>query len=241
MSKRNCFVYWIHRPCESDIFTQGYVGVTVNPVSRFKSHLNTARNGVKNHKFYNALRKYSDFKFDVLIESDLNYCLELEHRLRPLPDIGLNHAVGGVNTLTDRLKYEYDSDTKLKISTGVRRAFLENQNYRESVLKRNKGRVLTDETKLKMSSSRKGKATKWVNSKADNVVWSNADFYYLHYLEMIRLCSDQRLKFSPKVFEKLSGLVVAKSKSLLKSFRSGWVPNEDQLWLDTFKNKKEIS
>jgi hypothetical protein len=212
----------------------------VNPVSRFKAHLATAKNSKKNHKLYNSLRKHTDFKFDVLVEGDLNYCLELEHRLRPLPDIGLNHAVGGANTLTQRLKYEYDSDTKLKISLGVRKAFLENQKYREAAISRNKGKVLTDETKLKMSESHKGKATKWDNAKADLSVWSKADSYYLHYLEMIRLCSNQRLKFSPKVFEKLSGLVIAKSNSLLKSFRSGWIPTEDQRWLDTFKNKRKF-
>ena len=42
------FVYWIHLPEHTDIYSQGYVGVSNNPVRRLLEHQTDSKNN--NHK-----------------------------------------------------------------------------------------------------------------------------------------------------------------------------------------------
>lgn len=235
---RDCFVYWLHRPSDTDIFSQGYIGITVNPRNRYKTHLCAAKKD-KNHRLYNALRKYDDFQFQIILKGSVEYCSELEAKLRNKPNIGLNHAPGGRNTLDGRLNYNFEENVKEKIKRGLKKAYEENSEYRLSVKLRNKGKVLTDSTKQKMSDAHKNKGLMWKNSTADLNVWAHADIYYLAYLKMLEECKNKkgRLSFSPRVFEQISGLAVAKSSSILKSFRAGWIPTFDSDWLNTFKKQ----
>jgi len=79
------------------MFAQGYIGITTNPQRRFKDHLRIKNS--KNHKLYNSLNKYQDFIFDIILKSDIDYCLDIEYKLRPHINIGLNHAKGGLSTI----------------------------------------------------------------------------------------------------------------------------------------------
>lgn len=88
-------VYWIHAPEHSDILTQGYVGITTQSAkTRWDAHIRDTKR--KNHQFGHVLKTQAELIFDVvLIGEDRAYCELMEHRLRPIPNIGWNIAPGG--------------------------------------------------------------------------------------------------------------------------------------------------
>ena len=88
-----CAVYWIHHPSHADIFSQGYVGVSVN----FDTRLRTHKRAKQNAHLRNAINKYgwdNLVKRTVLI-ADTDYCLDVETKLRSKDDIGWNITKGG--------------------------------------------------------------------------------------------------------------------------------------------------
>ena len=88
-----CNVYWIHQPKHTDIFSQGYVGVTNNFTDRMNQH---ARN-VLDYPITRAIKKYGwdNLVKKVIVIADKNYCFDIEAKLRPLGHIGWNIIKGG--------------------------------------------------------------------------------------------------------------------------------------------------
>jgi hypothetical protein len=85
------FVYWIRREQHSDIWTQGYVGVTSNTVVRLSGHKRTEnRSRVKS-----ALLKHKDAKLEIVFEGNRDECLSAEMLFRPRKEIGWNLDPGG--------------------------------------------------------------------------------------------------------------------------------------------------
>ena len=86
-------VYWVRQPEHTDIFRQGYVGVSKRFNRRIWEHLTLTQN---NH-LKNAIIKYgwdNLIKEKVLIGKE-DYCLEIESKLRPADKIGWNIVKGG--------------------------------------------------------------------------------------------------------------------------------------------------
>ena len=86
-------VYWIHHPDHTDMFSQGYIGVSKNAQKRFKQHLEKKHNP----HLVNAIHKYgwdNLVKEQILIAEE-DYCYDIEGKLRPTINIGWNIAVGG--------------------------------------------------------------------------------------------------------------------------------------------------
>jgi hypothetical protein len=86
-------VYWIRQKDHTDIFSQGYVGVS----SRFSRRLWEHENKTQNAHFQHAIKKYgwdSLIKEKVII-GDEDYCYEMEAKLRPTEKMGWNLVVGG--------------------------------------------------------------------------------------------------------------------------------------------------
>ena len=86
-------LYWIHHKEHSDIFSQGYVGVSNNVKKRWYDHNWKAQNA----HLSNAIKKYG---WDTLIKevvliADDGYCLDIESKLRPTTNIGWNITFGG--------------------------------------------------------------------------------------------------------------------------------------------------
>jgi hypothetical protein len=90
------FVYWIHLPEQTNVAIEGYVGIAMNFEQRMFAHKSCAKTG-KEQTLYNAIRKYGwdNLVKEVILVSNENYCLEIEKKLRPVPRIGWNIAVGG--------------------------------------------------------------------------------------------------------------------------------------------------
>jgi group I intron endonuclease len=85
-------LYWYHLSTHTDIFTQGYVGVSNNIKYRDSYH----RSQNDNPHLTRAFAKYkNDLILEIIIEDTEEYCLDLENYLRPEKQIGWNIAIGG--------------------------------------------------------------------------------------------------------------------------------------------------
>jgi hypothetical protein len=72
------FLYWLHDQQETDILTEGYVGVTKNIYQRLQQHKKKG----KQHK--------------ILMIGNKQFCSEMEYKLRPERNIGQNISQGGL-------------------------------------------------------------------------------------------------------------------------------------------------
>jgi len=120
-------IYWIHNENETDIETQGYVGITNNLKRRIREH-STKINFLEGRIV------------DIFLCGEKSYCKEIEYKLRPKKYIGLNIASGG-GIPPNAIGIKRSEKTKLLMS----------QNNVGM-----KGKKHTDETKRKMSESHKG-------------------------------------------------------------------------------------
>ena len=91
-----CFVYWLYdEKCVSPD-TDGYVGVSSNVLDRLKVH---------------KQKRGETFSFSILFEGSREECFHLEEKLRPLPGMGWNVAVGGARGYM----HGHSEETKRKI------------------------------------------------------------------------------------------------------------------------------
>ena len=137
-----CHVYWIHHRNHNNLFTQGYIGISKDPDTRFKCHQYT-----NNQHLSRALKKYTDdIELDVLLIGVEEYCREVERKLRPIKNIGWNICEGG----------GMPPDC-----TGRKRTKEEIQNYTESRKRNNKPSPLLGrkfpERGVNISKAKKGK------------------------------------------------------------------------------------
>lgn len=167
-----CMVYWIHHPSHTDIFSQGYVGVSVDLDTRLRNH----KRAKQNAHLRNAINKYGwdNLVKKTILIADTQYCLDVEAKLRHADDIGWNITKGG--GMPPKAKkgqgkgrpswnkgLPWSDDFKEKVSTGVAKLW-ENPEYREHMSKVHKGKAShmkgkrhTAESLAKMSQSHKGK------------------------------------------------------------------------------------
>lgn len=98
MKYNEAAVYWLHLPEHSDPLTEGYIGVSKNPVSRMATHIRRAsENRHHNHNLIKIIKekgKTSIIK-DIILYGQETFCYEVENDLRPNPNIGWNIAEGG--------------------------------------------------------------------------------------------------------------------------------------------------
>lgn len=90
-----CCVYWIHLSSHSDLTKDGYIGISTDFVSRLRDH--KSKSTKAGSHLYRAIRHYGwdNIIVDKLVVSSLEYCRDLEYKLRPLPSIGWNEIPGG--------------------------------------------------------------------------------------------------------------------------------------------------
>ena len=95
-------VYWIRKPSHTDMYADGYIGITANPAkTRWMEHLALTKNNRKNNKLYDIFKEEDSLLFDVIAVGETReYCEQIEHSLRPTPYIGWNTAPGGKDGYT---------------------------------------------------------------------------------------------------------------------------------------------
>lgn len=86
-------VYWLHNSDHTDMFSQGYIGVSNNTAKRFEEH----KNRPSNKHLKNAINKYGwdNLVKEVVLVADKAYCLMIESKLRTTEQIGWNVNKGG--------------------------------------------------------------------------------------------------------------------------------------------------
>lgn len=92
-----CYVYWIRKDSMTDIFNEGYVGISTDPATRLAQHKRNAKSN-SHHKYKKEFREVllsDDFKFELILCGTAEYCMEVERKLRPFLFIGWNRAEGG--------------------------------------------------------------------------------------------------------------------------------------------------
>ena len=173
-------VYWIRCADHTDMFSQGYIGVSKDAKKRFVQHFRRTQNAYLKH----AIEKYgwdNLVKTEILI-SDEAYCLDIEEKLRPEPKIGWNLVAGGGRPpIAYNNKHslgkpswnkgkKYGPETRKKISDAVRLAMQDparlelNRRLRLGVPSPMRGKKHTPETieklrlmKIGLPSKKKGK------------------------------------------------------------------------------------
>jgi group I intron endonuclease len=95
---------------------QGYIGVSVDHVVRWREHKNCPSNA----HLKNAINKYGwdNLVREVILIADTDYCLTVEAKLRPTANLGWNIAAGGGKPPVTRwnLGKPHNDETRAKIS-----------------------------------------------------------------------------------------------------------------------------
>ena len=131
-------VYWLHHPDHTDMFTQGYIGITNNLNARLRNHKSKKYNA----HLRNAIIKYGwdNIIKEVILVADEAYCLMIEKTLRSVANIGWNIIEGGGKPPITRWNKGLACLPQVI----------------EAVKKANTGREFTDEHRAKLSKSLKG-------------------------------------------------------------------------------------
>ena len=242
------FVYWIHLPEHTDMFSQGYIGITSKTVTgRYKQHKARSLRGCKRH-LYNAIRKHGDsLVVDTIIEGSFDYCKDVEFKLRPTIDIGYNHGVGGV---TPNLGRKLSDETKAKIGAsklGKSLTFSEehcrnlsiantgkvqSESAKQKIREKATGRIKTKESIAKFSEAMSGRNL-WENSAARKDLWAIAYEF--------KALVDEFPKISARKIALKLGYDCCNPWKLVDKIKAGWNPSEDSkylAWLEEYKTKQ---
>lgn len=166
-------VYWIHHSSHTDMFTQGYIGITARFARRMFEH----KALTTNKYLSNAIKKYGwdNLVKKVILVADKEYCVDVETKLRSSDEIGWNLVKGGgIPPINTRKGYKmsvpawnkgkaWSKEQKKQISNNVKKLW-ENPEYRQHMSNAHKGKPSgrlgkkhSIETINKMSLSKKGK------------------------------------------------------------------------------------
>ena len=150
LEKGQCCVYWIRTKHHIDVMLEGYVGVSKNPIKRWKLHIwKASKKEIENPIFFNAIQKYGwdNLIKEILIIGDEKYCYEIETKIRPNLSIGWNCNIGGIKPPSSKPRgNSYISPLK-----GKKRETPWMIGSKHMI-----GKKASDETKAKMSATRKG-------------------------------------------------------------------------------------
>ena len=141
-------VYWIRQASHTDMFSQGYIGVSNNFERRVRHH----KTKPQNVHLANAINKYgwNNLIKEVVLVAEDKYCYDIESKLRPYNDIGWNLTVGGGKPPV----------TKWNLGQKIQPHVL------EAIIKANSGRKHTPEAIAKISKANVGRKMSDKNKEA---------------------------------------------------------------------------
>lgn len=228
-------VYWLRLPEHTDMFSEGYIGITSKTTKeRFRTHLKEAnRKDRKKYRIHNALAKYKDIVIvETLVICDDDYAIDLEAKLRPDPKIGWNTVAGGQNVklLRDiKETLNHSEDSKKKMSDIHKDLWIDNP---DRLAKRLNGRK-----SLPRPTDDDGNPTRFWNEKYNRLRyeprWSDADKFYDYF--------SSNVASVPSIVKQFNLLVEDRYwvTKMVRYFLGGWNPSQDALWLSEFKQQQE--
>ena len=163
-------VYWIRHPDHTDMFTQGYVGVSSNLTKRWDRHAKRTQNA----HLANAIKKYGwdNLVKKVVLIADEAYCLAMETKVRAVENIGWNITKGGgkppakANSGSFKLGLTpFNKGLKMDTPAWNKGLKMENPSW-------NKGIICSEETKQKISLSNLGMVAWNKGLKNVQVAWN---------------------------------------------------------------------
>jgi hypothetical protein len=219
------YVYWIRLPERTDILTEGYIGVTSkSSEERFKGHLKDCNRKDRNpYRIQNVLRKYKDvIVVETLLIADLQYCYDVEQKLRPLKKIGWNTAAGGRDALSlkDRgAKHTEESKAKM-------RAVQKETWQRDDIKTLKIGKILDRRVPKPIDLAFEFKRFKRGRKPH---LWEKAQVIYEMYISTPLITSKDICKALN--FEDNNDQWVCR---LIRAFMAGFIPKEDPIWVERF-------
>lgn len=154
------FLYWIRHKDHTNIFLEGYVGVTNTTVkARFSSHMvEVNKQGYSKSRciVHNAIIKHGieNIVVETIVEAPIEYVYELEFKLRSEPYIGWNMAIGGESN--GMLGRKQTTKQKAAVSQALR-GKPKAKHVLDAAAKANKERVRSEEELLKRSKTMQDK------------------------------------------------------------------------------------
>lgn len=228
------FVYWIHLPEHTDMFTEGYIGFTSNsPEIRYKEHLISAKNSSL-YPIHRAINKYKDrLILQTLVSGDNDYCLELERKLRPERNLGWNIAIGGGAPMLGMSHTEESKQKLREINTGK---VMSKEAIEKSVSKR----IGAKRTEAMVEANRQRAVKQFAEYKNE---WdhphSNKNAWKLA-VDMFSIYSSGEM-FGRRSISKRYNIGADSAMKVVNKIKSGWNPLNDSdylNWLEQY-NKKE--
>lgn len=226
-------LYWIRTPEMTDMFSEGYIGMsTLSAKRRWAGHKAAAKVPEKQHlPIYRAFAKYGvdGLVLQVLVSGPDDYITALETQLRPTEGIGWNCAAGGQDTGKGRTQSEAHKQKCAVANLGKKRS--EELKQRQSEIMTGLIKI-TDEGRKKLSDHHKN-LPPWKHSQSNKKIWTSA----IEAFNFSKLTPFSQRQLS-KHFEVKDSTVSA----LYEKLKSGWNPNEDtnyQEWLSLYNKNKE--
>jgi group I intron endonuclease len=159
-------VYWIHHKDHTDMFSQGYIGVSSNVKKRWYDHNHKPSNA----HLQNAINKYGwdSLVKEVLLVANKAYCLMVESQLRSTNQVGWNVVKGGgMPPIFTKTGWKHTEEAKEK----NRQAHL--------------GKTLTKEQRQKVSEGLK-KVSCATRFKKGHISWMVGKKLLPHVIEAVR-------------------------------------------------------
>lgn len=223
-------LYWIHLAEHTDIFSEGYVGITKHTTKeRYRGHYKQSirKDRSNNQIISNAIRKYKDnLIVETIVISDIDYVLDLEVKVRPTEKIGWNLRAGGARGSVKGIKHteEYkESASKQHLKMWA------DPNYARKRAILNDAKQIEDYSYLDENfEPRVFWQTRYRSGRIYNL-WKNIPDIYSLYLE------DELV--SPKQISNILPLYRNHSftSKILKFIKSGWCPLEDTAFMEYFQ------
>lgn len=218
-------VYWIRLPEHTDILTEGYIGVTSkSPEIRLKGHLKDCKRTDRNpYRIQNVLKKYKDVIIvDTLLIADIQYCYDIEQKLRPSKKIGWNTAAGGRDALLLR-----DRNAKHTEESKAKMSVVQKETWQRADTKTLKiGKILDRRIPKPIDLAFEFKRFKRGRKPH---LWEKAQVIYEMYISTPLITSKDICKALD--FEAHNKQWVCR---LIRAFMAGFIPKEDPIWVERF-------
>ena len=264
------FVYWIHLPEHTDMFSEGYIGFTSQTVAeRWQEHQDATFYRNSPLTINNAIRKHGDkLLVTTILEGDTDYCLDVEYKLRPMPNTGYNIAIGGgASPMMGRTHSEASIEKMRVAKRGELHPCLgkpRSPEVRAAIAKTNTGKKHTEETRAKLSGEnhwlhgkshpehrkkaisdklkgRKPSASELANKKAYNDKTFPWEYTVANKTVWALAVEIYEAKVGTKSLAKLFQMPEGAFEKIYKKIKAGWNPSEDLdylAWLESYKNKE---